>query len=98
MHIKLPVLNYYKVLVVEGGGTSSEARVSVGPRVHLHAYRGSGTLSSFNHFDPNADLSARCLTLFIRSYAQALEPMKKGKVKLEWACRLLFIKQSSQAI
>lgn len=65
------------------GTTSSEARVSVGPRVHLHAYHGSGTLSSFNHFDQNADLSTRFLDLFIRSFAQALEPMKKGKVKLE---------------
>lgn len=55
--------------------------MSVGPRVHLHAYRGSGTLSSFNHFDPNADLSARYLTLFIRSFAQALEPMKKVTCK-----------------
>lgn len=74
------------------GATSSEARVSVGPRVHLHAYHSSETLSSFNHFDQNADLLARYLTLFIRSFAQALEPMKKGKVKLELACRLLFYK------
>lgn len=66
--------------------------MSVGPTVHLHAYRGSGTLSSVNHFDQNADPSARYLTLFIRFIAQDLEPMKKGTVKLESACRLLFYK------